>query len=213
MTKPLNENKNFNIDIDSFTDLPIIVFWKDLDNRYYGCSDGMCKLFNIQSTSEVIGLRDDELQQVHAEQLVVNDEHVMQQEQPITIIEPIQHAQNAITQYVTTIKSPLYDYNDKLAGVFGVTFDGLVDLTFTQSVINKIVANLPSNKKLLARLTERELQCLQLLCEKSLAAREIAAELGISRRTVENYFENIKIKLGCKNKLELTKLIVEHNLL
>lgn len=213
MTKPPTENKNFNIDIESFTDLPIIVFWKDLDNRYYGCSDGMCELFNIQSANEVIGLRDDELQQVHAEQLVVNDEYVMQQEQPITIIEPIQHIENATTQYVTTIKSPLYDSNDKLAGVFGVTFEGLADLTLTQSVINKIVANLPSNKKLLARLTERELQCLKLLCDKSLAAREIAAELGISRRTVENYFENIKIKLGCKNKIELTKLIVEHNLL
>ncbi|MBA3284067.1 MAG: helix-turn-helix transcriptional regulator [Nitrosopumilus sp.] len=52
------------------------------------------------------------------------------------------------------------------------------------------------------KLSKRERQCLKLLIEDK-TAKEIAVNLGLSRRTIESYFENIKDKLTCFDKHEL----------
>jgi LuxR family transcriptional regulator, quorum-sensing system regulator SolR len=55
------------------------------------------------------------------------------------------------------------------------------------------------------KLSLRERQCLQLLIE-SKSAKEIACALGLSRRTVEYYFENIKNKFSCWSRQEILEL-------
>ncbi len=58
------------------------------------------------------------------------------------------------------------------------------------------------------QLTKRESDCiLQLLKGKS--AREISEALGITKRTVEHYLENIKQKFNCLNKSELFAIAQE----
>jgi DNA-binding CsgD family transcriptional regulator len=52
------------------------------------------------------------------------------------------------------------------------------------------------------KLSSRERQCLKLLIDEK-SAKEIAVLLGLSRRTIEFYFENIKDKLSCWSKQEL----------
>lgn len=59
---------------------------------------------------------------------------------------------------------------------------------------------------LTGELTLREKQCIKLLL-KGKSARETGETLGISRRTVEFYFENIKNKLSCSSKREIKKLM------
>lgn len=54
----------------------------------------------------------------------------------------------------------------------------------------------------LEKLSVREKQCLKLLVQDK-SAKETAAALGLSGRTVESYFENIKNKLGCWSKHEV----------
>jgi DNA-binding CsgD family transcriptional regulator len=51
-------------------------------------------------------------------------------------------------------------------------------------------------------LTTRERQCLELF-KKGKTAQMTGAILGISQRTVEHYFDNIKNKLGCSSKADL----------
>ena len=51
----------------------------------------------------------------------------------------------------------------------------------------------------------REKECLKLLLIGH-SAKEIAAALGLSPRTVEFYFENIRRKLSCWSKLDLFTL-------
>ncbi|NQY42993.1 MAG: helix-turn-helix transcriptional regulator, partial [Legionellales bacterium] len=61
-------------------------------------------------------------------------------------------------------------------------------------------------------ITEREWQCIKLL-EYGLSSRETAEILGISRRTVETHFVNIKIKLNINSKdqiLEINKVREEN---
>ena len=56
--------------------------------------------------------------------------------------------------------------------------------------------------KLISPLSKREQECLALF-QQGKSARATAAILGLSSRTVEAYFENIKNKLGCYSKWEL----------
>jgi DNA-binding CsgD family transcriptional regulator len=56
------------------------------------------------------------------------------------------------------------------------------------------------------KLSPRELECIQLLMEDK-SAQQTADHLGLSRRTIESYFENIKNKLGCADKREIAKLL------
>lgn len=55
------------------------------------------------------------------------------------------------------------------------------------------------------RLSAREKECLTLLLEEK-SAKETALILGLSVRTIEHYFENIKNKLHCFSKHELLSL-------
>lgn len=52
------------------------------------------------------------------------------------------------------------------------------------------------------KLSPREKECLQLLIENK-SAKETGDALGLSYRTIEYYFENIKNKLSCSSKQEV----------
>lgn len=51
-------------------------------------------------------------------------------------------------------------------------------------------------------LSQRELQCLSLSL-RGRSARRVGAELGISQRTVEEYLNNVKVKMGVKYKTDM----------
>lgn len=71
-------------------------------------------------------------------------------------------------------------------------------------------ACLPSTKSPAARsglsgLSEREIEVLRLLASGK-RAEEIAAELDVSQKTIENHLSNITNKLGAKDRFELYRL-------
>jgi DNA-binding NarL/FixJ family response regulator len=71
-------------------------------------------------------------------------------------------------------------------------------------------ACLPSTKSPAARsglsaLSEREIEVLRLLAAGK-RAEEIASELDVSQKTIENHLSNITNKLGAKDRFELYRL-------
>lgn len=56
--------------------------------------------------------------------------------------------------------------------------------------------------KQVSGLSPQELRCLELF-KQGKSAQATGALLGLSQRTVEHYFENIKNKLGCTSKYDL----------
>lgn len=60
-------------------------------------------------------------------------------------------------------------------------------------------------------LTSRENEIVQLLCD-GLSAKEIAAKLFITHRTVELHKENIFKKLGFRNSIELVKYAIKNKI-
>lgn len=62
------------------------------------------------------------------------------------------------------------------------------------------------------KLTQREISCIISLMQNKTAA-ETAALMNISRRTVESYLDNIKIKLNCNTKSDLVQKIAKNKFL
>jgi len=56
-------------------------------------------------------------------------------------------------------------------------------------------------------LTRREIECVYCLFA-GMTAKQTGKYLKISNRTVEDFIRNVRRKLGCKNKLEFSKLII-----
>jgi DNA-binding NarL/FixJ family response regulator len=63
----------------------------------------------------------------------------------------------------------------------------------------------------LPRLTERETEVLRLVA-KGMSARQVAAKLVISHRTVENHVQSTLRKLQLANRVELARYAIEHGL-
>lgn len=61
------------------------------------------------------------------------------------------------------------------------------------------------------RLSERETEVLRLVA-KGLSAKQIAARLVISHRTVENHVQSTLRKLQLANRVELARYAIEHGL-
>ncbi len=58
-------------------------------------------------------------------------------------------------------------------------------------------------------LSERELEIIELVA-RGLTNQEIAAELTISKRTVDNHVSNIFTKTGAKNRVALLNWAMDH---
>lgn len=87
-----------------------------------------------------------------------------------------------------------------------------------QEKLSSFVERLATNKYFLNtghenfRLTIRELECL-LFKNQGLSAKEMARLMGISHRTVESYFENIKVKSGLGNINQVLDICRDEGLL
>lgn len=66
-------------------------------------------------------------------------------------------------------------------------------------------------KRALVKLSERELKIMELIC-KQLTNKEIAAELGLSVRTVESHRERIQEKVGALNTAGIVIYAMKNNL-
>jgi DNA-binding CsgD family transcriptional regulator len=64
------------------------------------------------------------------------------------------------------------------------------------------------NKLLDLPLSEREIEVLYYIV-KGLSAKTIGIKLGISKRTVEHYSENIKTKFKAKSKGEVVEKVID----
>ncbi len=74
----------------------------------------------------------------------------------------------------------------------------------TQQIDPPKAAFMPNNPRLdyPAKFTNRELDCARLLMNGS-KIKEIAASIHLSPRTVETHINNLKMKLNCRDKVEL----------
>ena len=173
------------------------VYWLDKDNHILDFNDTqfqmMKDLIGIKSRQELIGkYLLDYLPSDIGKIFVDENKLVMQTRCAHQFFNIVKYKEkNAII--LLTIKTPLYDENGQIAGVFGIS-QHLAIHSF-ESVIKEF-------------LTKREYECLFLLL-KGKTAQEIATELHLSRRSIESYISHTKTKLDCKTKSELIHKVYE----
>lgn len=123
-----------------------------------------------------------------------------------------------------SIKLPWYNDDNRLVGVFGISFPygGSASLSIAQSLtliaetgllgIESQAQNLtnmmPGFTVDSVYLSKRETQCLYYLV-RGKTNKGIANKLDISTRTVEHYVENIKYKMGVFSKSELIEKTID----
>lgn len=120
-----------------------------------------------------------------------------------------------------TIKSPWYDQDDRITGVFGcsivlgrqaiaeslqrITALGLLNIDNGSAISKAFSSTLCIDG---IRLSRRETDCIRLQVRGKTAA-EIAGHLSLSKRTVEHHIENIKLKLNVKSRSELIDKVID----
>lgn len=96
--------------------------------------------------------------------------------------------------------------------------NNLIQAPFSNQSLNKVIRNFYQSTRVYkyaiefengnkVKITNREIDCLSHLLQNRNAA-ETAKIMNLSRRTVESYLDNIRLKLNCDSKSELYQQIV-----
>ena len=100
--------------------LPVRIFWKDLDLRYLGCNTRFAQDAGLSSPDDVIGKSDFEM--VWKGQALLyraDDRAVIDSKRPKLNIEEPQTTPDGDTIWLSTSKTPLLDENNRIIGILG----------------------------------------------------------------------------------------------
>jgi DNA-binding CsgD family transcriptional regulator len=128
------------------------------------------------------------------------------------IFEEANQRQDGISMQFLSVKMPWYAEPETVIGVMGVSIvlgkHSLSDALSQLKALGLLNQEKPNYCKINdVQLTQRELQCLQATVQ-GFTAKEIAQQLGISYRTVEEYLTNIREKAGASSKAELVRMVL-----
>lgn len=189
---------------------------------YFETADGVIRLLNernaefcgFDSVPNAIGkCYFDTLSERTVSLLRYNDRVVMQEETAKLLEEDI-FQENCEAQKAITLKLPWYNNHDKVIGLFGMSIlmgtDALAEPLHEMAKMGFLTPSQCQSHQEEIILSRQQNACANLLME-GMTNKQIAMQLGLSPRTVEAYINNLKLKLSCKNKMELiAKLSREH---
>lgn len=196
--------------------LPFSCYFMNQDSRNVNVNEACAELCTTSSKSDLLGVDAHDLWDAESAGIIqTNDKQVMRTETLLITDDTATRKIDCSSLQMISFKLPWYDQN-KLAGIFGMTLElnpqSLGDFTKNLTTIisagliksaqltNVLALTQPTANK--TYLTKREMDILKLLV-RNLTAKEIAARLFLSKRTVENYIDNIKDKTNCDSKYAL----------
>lgn len=191
--------------------IPGCLAWKDQNLKYLGANKNLLMVMNLDYQDELIGLDDHELalNSPIVNQFFREQDLLVLQGQSLEIFHHLENSQDSKTYFLQ--KSPLRDQANKVVGViYSCTAWSQANLLASLKQIDQkyhAAEDVPAYYSLdanynPANLSKRELECVFLQL-RGYSAKQTAELLGLSKRTVEYYTDNIKAKLGCINKTEL----------
>jgi len=195
--------------------LPGYVFWKNKDFIFLGSNHTFANALKFKHGLDIAGLTDHTLPcelSNSADHFISQDEQAMGGTKVVTL--NIHTYADDKRRILLTEKSRLYDQNKTMIGTIGNSIElnsGLVfnianllckvdDKLF--SIASTCGSYLVSQETYHHTLSARESQCLFYLI-RGKTAKEIAAYLQLSQKTIETYIHRIKIKLACQTKSQL----------
>lgn len=198
--------------------LPSSIAWKDVELNYLGANKNLIHSMGLNDPQQLIGVND--------QQLLINEPQLtdffIQQDlsvlagKTIEIIHTLDNDKENRTYFLQ--KSPLKDNNKQIVGVILLCtpFSAANLLSSLKQIDQKYYAVQKEQTHYVidenhnpVRLSARELECIFLQI-RGKTAKEIAEILGLSKRTIEFYIDNMKSKFGCFNKTELIMAAMSH---
>jgi DNA-binding CsgD family transcriptional regulator len=150
-----------------------------------------------------------------AKDLLHNCESVLQQES-VKLFDEFNTRFDGRLLHFLSIKYPCYDVAHQLQGTLGVSIvigeHSLAEAITHLTQLGLLPENTPPNQAISLKLgsvslTPREQECLEHTV-KGYTAKQIAKKLAISPRTVEEYINQIKLKLDVGSKQELIQKVL-----
>jgi len=191
--------------------LPGCIGWKDTNFKYLGGNKKLLSIKQLEDESELIGYDDTSLAKSDDPLIPI-----FKQQDVLVLsghsIEMIHTEESEGKDNIVYLeKMPLKDANSTIIGILFHCRPWAQSELFKllTSIDQKYIASTKVSDYYsfdqhhnTAQLSERELECLFLQI-RGKTAKQIGDILGLSKRTVESYVDNIKTKMGCQNKSEL----------
>jgi DNA-binding CsgD family transcriptional regulator len=185
--------------------LPGCIGWKNLELHYVGANRRLLNVKGVQCLEDLFSKTDEEL----SPESIIDNQMFREQDLRVLNGEKILTAHedsNANAVYILE-KNPIIQ-NDIITGLiyYCRPWKEMEIFHLLQKLDKKFDLNIKNytldHHQNLFKLTERECECIFLMLRGKMA-KEIAAFLSLSKRTVESYIENIKNKMNCRNKTEI----------
>lgn len=200
---------------------PLLIILKNLDGTIREMNQHAASLFGYQHWKDSIGKKESEYPCPAAKTAPIwleQDRRVIQHNQRLTILDLNFYAENEM-KVLLTKKIPLKDPMKKTIGIMCIGFeicDALLAKLMTE--FSKIQINIKSKKEPVSlsierntayyNLSSRESECLFFLL-RGKSATEIASLIGLSKRTVEEYLNNVKEKMRCSTRSALIECCIK----
>lgn len=210
------DHANYLRPLEDIYNSSIATYFMSTASRNVAVNDATAILNGAGSISDLIGIDAHDLWDVEAaNKMQANDKQVMNNEcLQITDDSALRSSDESYLQMIS-FKLPWYE-QEKVIGVFGMTMQlntrspGEFAMNLTRIIATGLINSsqlstlqaLPKATNGQVYLSKRELDILKLVV-KNMTAKQIAERLFISKRTVENYIANIKLKANCNSKFEL----------
>lgn len=211
----MKKASRFNIDVESLLFLTgqIYIYWKDIESTYISCNDALAEILQLPSRAACNGTTDYDHQVQEATSYRQADKEIITLNQSRQYSETFTLNEEKIN--FLTFKTPLKNQNNKIIGVFGISFP-LNNNSKQQWLSALVEANMPlsnfqrSNLKPTnhINLSKQQTECLYWLT-KGMTLKKIAQLMKLSPRTVEAYFDVIKKKLNCYTRSDLIEVALK----
>lgn len=211
------QNADLLVAFSDWFSLPYSVYLLDLNGSTLKMNDICATICGFSSPNNALGKTIFHVSKGNtAQDLLANCESVLKQES-VKIFDEFNMRHDGRFLQFLSIKFPCYDCKYQLKGLLGISIvlgehplanaiTKLTDMGILPKTTNPqtqvIVLNLGN-----VVLTSREQECLEYTI-KGFTAKEIAKKLQISPRTVEEYINQIKLKLDVSTKQQMIQKVL-----
>lgn len=210
------------ISVSDILNYPFSVFFTDTNHSIREINDASWASCGFQSRTDALGGSIASVcnNQNQVIKVFDNNFNVMKSSKMSILNEEADIASETHLQCLS-FKFPWYDENNRIAGVFGCALEIVSDKLSTVAshlsmiastfIIQPItVQNVLTGKNIENNyFSKREIELIKLLVHGK-TIRQCAEMLGISHRTAESYYENVKCKSGVNTKSQLIEKLIHY---
>lgn len=197
--------------VNSFFRLPLCVYFADINSINLNLNEPTASFSGFSSIKDAMGKG---LSEVFTKESVAilmhTDRQVIETKKP-KIVENTPLRKDNLNLHVLSVKCPWYNEFNDIIGYMGCSIilgNQPLANSLTEIANLGLLSNSDQYQNYIGKefenvyFSSRELECLRHTI-RGKTAKQVAVEMKISRRTVEEHLNNIKIKMGVFSKAEL----------